>query len=200
MSKFDHVFKIVVVGAAGVGKTCILARYVDDVFHESHHTTLGVDFRIKTIDKIKLQIWDTAGQERFSAIAKSYYRGAHAILYVFSLTDKNSFISIDKLIEDTKDFDIMFKLLVGNKLDLKNQILVNSNDVRNKYPNIPYICVSAKDNLNLDKAFDEIITNLIEKTKLLENTHESIKVSSGIKLDIEQDIILMDEKNKNCNC
>lgn len=97
---YDYLFKLLLIGDSGVGKTCILCRFSDDSFSSSFISTIGIDFKIKTIDvdgkKIKLQIWDTAGQERFHTITTTYYRGAMGIMLVYDITNGKSFDSISK--------------------------------------------------------------------------------------------------------
>ena len=87
---FDVLVKLLLIGDSGVGKSCLLLRYSDDKFTTSFITTIGIDFKIKTIDldqkKVKMQIWDTAGQERFRTITAAYYRGAHGVLLVYDLS------------------------------------------------------------------------------------------------------------------
>lgn len=93
--KYDYVFKFVIIGSSCVGKSSILKRFADDEFEDSYISTIGIDFRFKSvvIDEsfIKLQIWDTAGQERFRGITKSYYKGAQAIILVYDITNPKSF-------------------------------------------------------------------------------------------------------------
>ena len=82
--RYDHLFKVVVIGDAGVGKSSILLRFTDDTFEEQMQSTIGVDFKVKMLDRegkrIKMTIWDTAGQERFRTLTSSYYRGAQGII------------------------------------------------------------------------------------------------------------------------
>ena len=121
--KYDHLFKLLIIGESGVGKTCLLLRFTDDSFTANHLTTIGIDFKIKIINLheklIKLQIWDTAGQERFRTITKTYYKGAHGIILTYDVTDETSFKNIKnwiKQIEQNAQNNVC-KVLVGNKCD-----------------------------------------------------------------------------------
>merc|ERR1712022_81655 len=123
-AEYDYLFKLLLIGDSGVGKSCLLLRYADDTYTESYISTLGVDFRMHTIrieDKtIKLQIWDTAGQERFRTITQNYYRGANGIIVVYDVTDASSFDSVTRWLQEIKrnvGRDV-HKMLVGNKSDL----------------------------------------------------------------------------------
>ena len=92
---YDHIFKVLLLGNSDVGKSSLILRYVDQVWSDTFVPTIGVDFKVKTLEidnkQIKMQIWDTAGQERFRNVISSYYRGAHGILLIFDVTDKESF-------------------------------------------------------------------------------------------------------------
>uniref|UniRef100_A0A3B3RVG2 Zgc:171927 n=1 Tax=Paramormyrops kingsleyae TaxID=1676925 RepID=A0A3B3RVG2_9TELE len=93
--EYDYLFKLLLIGDSGVGKSCLLLRFADDTYTESYISTIGVDFKIRTIElegkTVKLQIWDTAGQERFRTITSSYYRGAHGIIIHLNHPSKMSF-------------------------------------------------------------------------------------------------------------
>lgn len=121
--EYDYLFKLLLIGDSGVGKSRLLLRFVDDTYTESYISTIGVDFRIRTMEingkTAKLQIWDTAGQERFRTITSSYYRGAHGILVVFDLTDKESFANVREWMKEVDRFacENVNVVLVGNKSD-----------------------------------------------------------------------------------
>jgi Ras-related protein Rab-8A len=122
---------------AGVGKSCLLLRYSDDSFTSSFITTIGIDFKIKSIlvdeSKVKLQIWDTAGQERFRTITTAYYRGAMGILLVYDVSDENSFINVRNWMRqiDQNAAENVNRVLIGNKADVdsENQSLRVSNKI-----------------------------------------------------------------------
>lgn len=102
--QFDHIFKILLIGDAGVGKSSILLRFTDDAFEEHLASTIGVDFKVKTVTMrgktLKLTIWDTAGQERFRTLTSSYYRGCHGIILVFDVNDRSSFEHLRQWLEE----------------------------------------------------------------------------------------------------
>jgi len=122
-SSYDHLFKLLVIGDAGVGKSAILVRFSDNIFTDSYINTIGVDFKIRTVEvngeKVKLQIWDTAGQERFRTITSTYYRGTNGIIVVFDVTNNTTFDNVRKWLLEINDNDCnqVPKVLVGNKID-----------------------------------------------------------------------------------
>ncbi|MCO5605711.1 hypothetical protein L7F22_059895 [Adiantum nelumboides] len=120
----DYLVKLLLIGDSGVGKSCLLLRFSDDTFTTSFITTIGIDFKIRTIEldgkRVKLQIWDTAGQERFRTITTAYYRGAMGIILVYDVTDESSFNNIRNWIRNIEQHasDNVNKILVGNKADM----------------------------------------------------------------------------------
>merc|ERR1712167_536481 len=159
--EYDYLFKLLLIGDSGVGKSCLLLRFADDTYQESYISTIGVDFKIRTIQlegkTIKLQIWDTAGQERFRTITSSYYRGAHGIIVVYDITDADSFSNVKQWLEEIQRYacEGVNKLLVGNKCDLGPKRAVEkktAEDFANKL-SIPFLETSAKNNNNVEAAF-----------------------------------------------
>ena len=158
---YDYLFKILLIGNSGVGKSSLLLRFSDDTFTGNFMPTIGVDFKIRTLDvdgkTIKLQIWDTAGQERFKTITSSYYKGAHGIIVVYDVTDKESFKNIDTWMNEIEKHasDNVSRILCGNKSDLDDSRAVSTDEgkeLADTY-NIRFIESSAKDNSNVEEAF-----------------------------------------------
>ena len=182
---YDYIFKIVLIGDTCVGKSCILVRFSDDVFVENYVTTIGVDFRFKTMivkNKIaKIQIWDTAGQERYRSITTAYYRGAAAIIICCDSTNKESFYNINNWIDEIskytdKDVD---KIVLMNKCDLVEERQIDKNEITKfeKDNGIKIMEVSAKTGNGIDKAFEYIIEKLIDNHEKKNNS--SMTLQSG---------------------
>jgi len=169
---YDNIFKILLSGDSGVGKTSLMLRFTTDEFTSSYLCTIGIDFKVKTINlgskNIKLQIWDTAGQERFRNLTSSYYRGADGIMIIYDITVKESFDNVDKWIKEINEHagKNCSKLLVGNKTDLIKYRTVQYEQAKAfaDGTHIPFIEVSVKDNVNVDTAFITLATE-IEKNK-----------------------------------
>ena len=125
--EYDYLFKLLLIGDSGVGKSCLLLRFADDTYTESFISTIGVDFKIRTVEIdnkiIKLQIWDTAGQERFRTITSSYYRGAHGIIVVYDIGDKETFKNVNMWFTEITRYasENVNRILVGNKSDVEDR-------------------------------------------------------------------------------
>ncbi|TYH40270.1 hypothetical protein ES332_D12G235800v1 [Gossypium tomentosum] len=159
--EYDYLFKLLLIGDSGVGKSCLLLRFADDSYLDSYISTIGVDFKIRTVEHdgkiIKLQIWDTAGQERFRTITSSYYRGAHGIIIVYDVTDQESFNNVNQWLNEISRYgsENVNKLLVGNKSDLTAKRVV-SPEAAQAFADelgIPFMETSAKNATNVQQAF-----------------------------------------------
>ncbi|KAJ2454329.1 ras GTPase [Coemansia sp. RSA 2336] len=159
--EYDYLFKLLLIGDSGVGKSCLLLRFADDTYTESYISTIGVDFKIRTIELdgkvVKLQIWDTAGQERFRTITSSYYRGAHGIIVVYDVTDGETYSNVKQWLQEIDRYasEGVNKLLVGNKSDLEDKRAVDFTEAQEfaKGLNISFLETSAKDSTNVENAF-----------------------------------------------
>uniref|UniRef100_A0A8C4QDP0 Uncharacterized protein n=1 Tax=Eptatretus burgeri TaxID=7764 RepID=A0A8C4QDP0_EPTBU len=144
---------------AGVGKSSLLLRFADNVFSGSHITTIGVDFKIRTVEiggeKVKLQIWDTAGQERFRTITSTYYRGTHGVIVVYDVTSAESFVNVQRWLQEIGDnCDDVCRVLVGNKNDDASRKVVEPADAQRfaDQMGVQLFETSAKDNINVEEA------------------------------------------------
>ena len=127
MQDYDYIQKILLIGDSGVGKSSIVLRFTENTYNESYISTIGVDFKVKKLiidnNVVKIQLWDTAGQERFKTITFSYYRGSHAVIIVFDITSRESFMNIEAWLEEIYKFCDKKKIkiiIIGNKKDLEN--------------------------------------------------------------------------------
>ena len=194
-----RVFKIVVVGPSGSGKSSLLLRYSDDLFVDSYISTIGVDFKLKTVEheneKIKLQLWDTAGQERFRTITSSFYRGAHCVVVVFDQSDHTSFAQLPQHIQDarrwTEERTPVF--LVANKMDKISQVVeAQTKALAEEYNCYPCMSVSAKTGDNVDKVFENVTRVLWERSKRQRMIYDEKK-----KLPIGEEVDF-NKKEKQC--
>jgi len=170
--EYDHLFKLLIIGDSGVGKSSLLLRFADNTFSGSYITTIGVDFKIRTIDvggeQVKLQIWDTAGQERFRTITSTYYRGTHGVIVVYDVQSAESFVNVKRwLHEIEQNCDSVNRILVGNKDDCPEKKVVETTDARNFADQIKVTLfeTSAKDNKNVEEMFSEITRQVLSTKK-----------------------------------
>ncbi|THD27721.1 Rab protein 8 [Fasciola hepatica] len=180
---YDYLFKLLLIGDSGVGKTCLLFRFSEDDFNSTFIATIGIDFKIRTIDidgkKIKLQIWDTAGQERFRTITTAYYRGAMGIMLVYDVTNAKSFKNIHlwmRNIDQHANQDVE-KMLLGNKCDAAELRQVTTDEgaqLANSF-SIPFLETSAKSGTNVDDAFKMLAKYIKVKMERRMDTNNSPK-------------------------
>ncbi|XP_060063031.1 uncharacterized protein LOC132543533 [Ylistrum balloti] len=174
MERNDYLFKYLLIGDSGVGKSSLLLRFADDVFSETYISTIGVDFKIRTVNlegkTVRLQIWDTAGQDRFKTITSSFYRGAHGIMLVYDVTDMQSFRHVRDWIQEVDKYGggDTTMILVGNKSDMNSKRLVTY-DMGKEYAEslgISFVETSAKSSTNVESLFvtmaSEIKNQIVE--------------------------------------
>ncbi|KAL5007997.1 hypothetical protein ScPMuIL_013578 [Solemya velum] len=184
----DYLFRIVLIGNSGVGKSCLLLRFADDTWTDTFIATIGVDFKIRTIEmdgkQVKLQIWDTAGQDRFKSITTSYYRGAAGVAVVYDVTDLESFNNVKTWLDDVERYssEDVSKLIIGNKSDLETKRVVGY-DTGKEFCDglgIPFLETSAKNSSNVDQAFMAMASAM--KSRLPEDvkpTNERIELGKS---------------------
>jgi len=201
---YDLIFKIVLIGDSGVGKTNILSRFINNEFSLTTQATVGVEFGSKIIKKgeklIKLQIWDTAGQERYKSITSAYYKGSKGAFVVYDISRKSTFDNVDKWIDELKNHgsEDVFIMLVGNKSDLKDKREISEEDVQKKAQlyNVAFCETSALEGKNIEYAFESLIneiTKKVEKDKEKNNNKNSTNKDEGKTITLDTNNIK--EKN-----
>ncbi|KAJ3383065.1 GTP-binding protein [Lobulomyces angularis] len=205
--------KLLIIGESGAGKSSILLRFIDDSFSHSFITTIGIDFKIKTVEidgkLIKLQIWgkvtfklqilktikilvykDTAGQERFRNITNAYYRGAMGIFIVYDVTDRKSFESLNEWKRNveklsTKDVTV---ILIGNKCDMESDRKISTEEGRAKANefNCNFFETSSKNNIGIEEAFLTMAKDIYYRTKASEEDAIQLKKENVITLSNEK--------------
>ena len=165
----EVILKFLILGDITVGKTTLLLKYIDNFTPEIYISTLGVDYKTKNIVfngvKVTLQIWDTAGQERYKVITKSFIKGTDGIIFMYDITQKESFINIKKWIEETEGENPgeAKKIIVGNKIDKEEdrQVTDEMKEKLSKEVDIDLIEVSAKKGIDVDKVFDILVEKIL---------------------------------------
>jgi Ras-related protein Rab-1A len=197
---YDFIFKVLLLGNSDVGKSSLLLRFVDSVWNESFVPTIGVDFKVKTIEigdkKVKMQIWDTAGQERFRNVVSTYFRGSNGILLIYDITSRDSFKNLESwLIEIEKHAsDNVLKILIGNKNDLENDRVISVEEGQNfaNRNGMQFIETSAKMDTNVSEAFQTLGKLMLEfnsNKKPLEpkkSENKTLTASSGKDLNAKK--------------
>ena len=204
-----YIFSICLLGDSSVGKTSLLTRYSEGKIIEKYNSTIGVDFKVVTLklnDVIsKVHIWDTAGQERFKSIAINYFRNSHGFIFVYDISNRESFENLNNWIElaFSNNQNSIINFLIGNKSDLNDERKVSEDEgkqfaIQKKFV---FMETSAKDNINVDKVFEFFTYKLIDyfsknKTKYNNEQNERLTEANDISVDEGDN----DNKKKNCKC
>ncbi|CAI2379753.1 unnamed protein product [Moneuplotes crassus] len=205
---FEYVYKVIMLGDCGVGKSHIMQRYVGDTFDEELDATIGAEFSEKIITlsngvNVKVQFWDTSGDEKYSAITKSHYRGAHGALLVYDVTDYHTFLNLESWhaqLEDTLDKYAKI-VVVPNKVDIPNKyprkrkvFIEKANEYAKRKNCLFYGECSAFQNLNLRKTIEKLCEEIY--TTQMECIQKGIKKPEGLKITREEKIY--QERRKRC--
>ena len=170
----DYIFKIIVIGDSGGGKSSLTVRLSEDVFYKDYASTIAIDFRMHQMTfmdkKVRLQIWDTAGQERFQSVATAFYRGANGVMLCFDLTHRPSFTHLEQWMERIRQQALpgIPCLLIGCKCDeARSNRQVSSEEAAAwaQQHNMTYIETSAKAKDNVLHAFQAITLSIFEDIK-----------------------------------
>jgi Ras-related protein Rab-1A len=156
--------EVLIIGDSAVGKSCLLLQFSDQTFSETYVSTIGVDFKIRTLEvngkQVKLQIWDTAGQERFQSITANYYHGSHAIAIVYDITNRQSFENLRRWVTDVDRLGNpqVCKIVIGNKADLEDKRAVRRDEGQAFADNlgVPFLEASAKTSFNVREMFNQM--------------------------------------------
>ncbi|CAK66413.1 unnamed protein product (macronuclear) [Paramecium tetraurelia] len=199
-------FKVLLIGNSGVGKSCMLMRYSENQFTNNFYNTIGVDFKTKTIalgeHNVKLQIWDTAGQDRFRTITCSYYRGAQGIIIVYDITDRESFENVKTWMAEIDKYasESVNRLLVGNKADIteRREVSYEEGLELSRLYQIPFYETSAKSSTNIEAAFTHITKNILNRE--LHNTRAVVRKTSNLRLQNRQQQQQQEKKKQEDLC
>ena len=204
MNTFTPIYKIILVGDSGVGKTCLLSMYINGKCGPAI-PTIAVEFCTKEIEladncKVKVQLWDTAGQERFKSLAMAYYRKAYGILLLFDITKKTSFISCKKYLEEVRlnsDKNCVI-YLVGNKIDLedKRQITYDEANLFAKKEKIKYVETSAITDLNVKEVFSSLLNNIYEIKK--DENKNNLFIDGGTNIGLKNNLYKCNKSELGC--
>ncbi|KAK4475486.1 hypothetical protein MN116_002535 [Schistosoma mekongi] len=184
--------KCVFLGEHGVGKTCIILRFMHETFDPAYHATIGIDFVSKTLcfneKSVRLQLWDTAGQERFRSLIPSYIKDSSVAIVVYDVTNRDSFIKASDWIREirTERSSKTLVFLVGNKVDLEDERVVSAEEAAEKAEkeNLFFVETSAKTDFQIQKLFDEVVEEIV---KNMHNLNEQEQLHNNHNKNIELD-------------
>jgi len=200
---FDYMFKLLVIGNSSVGKTSFLFRYADDSFTSAFVSTVGIDFKVKTVfrqdKRVKLQIWDTAGQERYRTITTAYYRGAMGFILMYDVTNEESFSSVHDWMTAVKTYScsshkkLPAVILVGNKCDVNDDErkipYARGKDLADKL-GVPFFETSAKSEpggINVRAVFEKLVDEICARLSEMTESNSANGTENGIKLEADKE-------------
>ncbi|MCQ2819840.1 MAG: GTP-binding protein [archaeon] len=172
--EYQMLFKVILIGDSGVGKSNILSRYILDEFNIDTKATVGVEFGSKMIEKdpntkIKVQIWDTAGQERYKSITNAYYKGAKGAFIVYDISREETFKNVDKWFSELRNNsdENVFVIIIGNKCDMEDQRQVPKESGESKAQELKtaFMETSALQAVNIEEAFEKMVDEIYQKAK-----------------------------------
>mmetsp|Transcript_9921 Transcript_9921/g.17024 ORF Transcript_9921/g.17024 Transcript_9921/m.17024 type:complete len:216 (-) Transcript_9921:364-1011(-) len=205
---YDYLFKVVLIGDTGVGKSNLLSRFTRNEFSLESKSTIGVEFATRSIQvdgkTIKAQIWDTAGQERYRAITSAYYRGAVGALLVYDITKPMTYENVERWLKELRDHadaNIVI-MLVGNKSDLRHLRTVKTEDASDfcEKETLSFIETSALEGANVESAFQQILTEIyqIVSKKAIDSGQDSVSTPTpGQTIEVKT-VNLEGGKKKSC--
>ena len=188
--EYDFLVKLLMLGDSTVGKSSLMTRFANDNFSEAFEATIGVDFRIRILNvgetRVKLQIWDTAGQERYRTITRAFYRNAQGIMIVYDITNKESFLNVDKWLQQAAEYGSPRAriILVGTKCDLESERQVSYEDGLRKAEQhgIKFIETSAKASTNVDTACKTLVSEILAEGDPITNKIDPLVDNRKIQL------------------
>ncbi|QHO02880.1 Ras-related proteinBV [Arachis hypogaea] len=207
--EYDYLFKIVLIGDSGVGKSNILSRFTRNEFCLESKSTIGVEFATRTLQvegkTVKAQIWDTAGQERYRAITSAYYRGAVGALLVYDITKRQTFDNVQRWLRELRDHadSNIVIMMAGNKNDLNHLRAVSSEDAQNlaEQEGLAFLETSALEAFNVDKAFQTIlfdIYHIISKKALAAQQAASSTIPQGTSINVSANMPANAQNKSTC--
>lgn len=207
-SNYDYIFSVCLIGNSNVGKTSLLTRFCDNYFKETYINTIGVDFKIITLNykdsSVKLHLWDTAGQERFKSIAVNYYRNVHGFYFVYDLSNRESFEALAKWVSLAKAYNkiAMVNFLIANKNDLQRQVSQEEGREFAEKNNLVYYETSARNDDNVENSFFYMTFKLIEYYSKNRKIYDMYLFGNHLKTtnDISDAKKIPTSENKKKNC
>jgi len=209
---YDYLFKVVLIGDTGVGKSNLLSRFTRNEFSLESKSTIGVEFATRSIQvdgkTIKAQIWDTAGQERYRAITSAYYRGAVGALLVYDITKQMTYENVERWLKELRDHadaNIVI-MLVGNKSDLRHLRAVETETATAfcEKEALSFIETSALESTNVESAFQQILAEIyhIVSKKAIDSGQDSAgsNPTPGQKIEVKAASDSADVKKKSKCC